>query len=465
MNKLIKLGITTALIFFTIGLAYLYQSTITLNAEKILSQSKLKERTFNGHTEEITALNGKLKAYIIEEHSIPLVAISFGFNKAGTAYAPQEGVVLLAENTILDGAGQYSREQLRNIIKEKGIKLNVNSTLDRFEFSLSYVKAFEKEALAILKAVLYSPHLDKENINIVKSQLDAIKSQQKEKPEYHLNKLIRDKFYTNHPYSKEEIPNKDVLSKINKEDIKNYLQNYLTKDNLVIGIAGDIDKSEAEAFITQAFSELKDTNNVKALPELTPDYTIVDSITEVPTSSQSFILYKSQGIQRLDKDFYPLYIANYIFGGSSLSSRLSKSIREQQGLTYGIYSYLTNSDAIDSWQITFSAAPENVEKIKELTQKEYQKFYQNGITLEELSQAKKGLMSSFNLRFASLFNIATQLEQIQVQGLGKDFLQTRQSQIEQVSIEDINRVIKEKMPQTLTPKGKTRIFEIKGVKK
>ena len=81
MNKLIKLGITTALIFFTIGLAYLYQSTITLNAEKILSQSKLKERTFNGHTEEITALNGKLKAYIIEEHSIPLVAISFGFNK------------------------------------------------------------------------------------------------------------------------------------------------------------------------------------------------------------------------------------------------------------------------------------------------------------------------------------------------------------------------------------------------
>ena len=465
MNKLIKLGITTTLVVFTIGLAYWYQSETTINAEKILSQSKLKERTFNGITEEIYALNGKLKAYIIEEHSIPLVAISFGFNHAGSAYAPKEGVAILAENTILDGAGPYEREQLRDIMKEKGIKLNVESSLDRFEFSLSYVKSFEKDALSILKAVLYAPHLKQESLDIVKSQLQAIKSQQQEKPQYYLNKLIQEDFYQSHPYSKEEIPDSEVLNQITTEDIRDFIKNYLTKDKLIIGITGDIDKSEAEAFITQAFNELKDESIAQPLPDFVPDYTSPDSIAEVSSSSQSFVLLKAPGIKRLDKDFYPLYIANHIFGGSGLSSRLSQAVRENEGLTYGIYSYFTNTDAIDSWQISYSSSPENIDRIKQITQHVYQQFYTQGITADELAKAKKSLMSSFNLRFASLFNIASLLEQMHEQGLGKDFLQTRQSQIEALTLEEINRAIKEKMPKELTSQGKTKLFEIKGVKK
>lgn len=465
MNKIIKTGITTALIIFTIGLAYWYQSQITLNPKQILSQSKLKERTFNGKTEEITALNGKLKAYIMEEHSIPLVAISFGFNKAGYAYTNKDGVVVLAENTLLDGAGSYSRKELRNIMKEKGIKLSINSTPDRFEFSLSYVKSFEKDALSILKAVLYEPHLQKDSLDVVKSQLQALKSQQQEKPQYHLNKLIQKDFYQNHPYSKEEIPDSQILNQITQDDIKDYLKNHFTKDTLVIGIAGDIDKSEAEAFITQAFSNLQDKSTASSLPEFIPNYTSSDSKTTVKTSQQSYILLKANGISRQDKDFYPLYIANHIFGGSGLSSRLNQSIREKEGLTYGIYSYFTNSDAFNAWQISFSAEPENINIIKTIAQNEYQKFYTQGITNEELIKAKKSLMSSFNLRFASLFNIANQLELMQIQNLGTDFLLTRQAQIEAVTLKDVNRAIQEKMPLSLTPSGKTKLFEVKGVKK
>ena len=56
-----------------------------LNAEKILAQSKLGGRTFKGEVQEVSALGGKVRAYLMEEHSVPLAAVSFGFAKAGRA--------------------------------------------------------------------------------------------------------------------------------------------------------------------------------------------------------------------------------------------------------------------------------------------------------------------------------------------------------------------------------------------
>lgn len=116
-----------------------------LNAEKILAQSKLGGRTFKGEVQEVSALGGKVRAYLMEEHSVPLAAVSFGFAKAGRAYEPKPGAALLAESVLSDGAGRFDRRELRELMKEKGIKLSVTATADRLEFSLSFVKQFERK--------------------------------------------------------------------------------------------------------------------------------------------------------------------------------------------------------------------------------------------------------------------------------------------------------------------------------
>mgnify|MGYP002857244916 CR=1 FL=1 len=191
----------------------------------------------------------------------------------------------------------------------------------------------------------------------------------------------------------------------------------------------------------------------------TVDYEKAAVRDEATFSAQNFVLLVAKGIKRLDKDFYALYVADYVFGGSGLNSRLNKAVREEKGLTYGIYSALMNSDAVDLWQIYFSATPDNAEKALRITEKTYADFYQKGITEQELNTAKKGLMSSFNLRFSSLLNIAEMLEQMQVQNLGIDFLQKRQGMVEAVELEDVNQAIRKYLPTTLF---KMRYFEIIG---
>ena len=58
-----------------------------LDAERILAQSKLGGRTFKGEVQEVSALGGKVRGYLMEEHSVPLAAVSFGFAKAGRGAA------------------------------------------------------------------------------------------------------------------------------------------------------------------------------------------------------------------------------------------------------------------------------------------------------------------------------------------------------------------------------------------
>ena len=93
---------------------------------------------------------------------------------------------------------------------------------------------------------------------------------------------------------------------------------------------------------------------------------------------------------------------------------------------------------------------------------EYQNFYDKGVTKAELDQAKKSLLSSFNLRFSTLSNIAGMLREMQRQGLGIDFLAKRQGMVSEVELEAVNRAIKNKMPKSLNHKGGIRVFEVSG---
>lgn len=453
-----------AAILALVGIIGVWSVSGGFDAERILSRSKLSGRTFKGKVQEISALDGQVKAYLMEEHSIPMAVVAFGFDKAGKAYESKEGVALMAESVLLDGAGQYSRRELRAFMKERGIRLSVAAGQDRLSFALSFVKEFEKDALDVLKAVLDTPRLADDDLDLARRQLAAARRSRTENPQYYLKKLVKEKFYGTHPYGKDDIPEADVLEDVTAGDIRAYLSDYMAKDTLSVGIAGDMDKAEAEAFLTQAFGGLKETGKGKPLPEADFDFSLNEKAA-APHAAQSFILLAGKGVKRLDADFYPLYIADYIFGGSGISSVLNKEVREKNGLTYGIYSSFSNDDGIDLWQIYFSATPDNAAKALQTARESYDRFYAEGVSEAQLAQAKKSLLNSFNLRFASLANIAQMLEQMQAQNLGSDFLQKRQGLVEAVTQEQVNDAIKRRMPKSLGERGGMSVFEISGQKK
>ena len=148
-----------------------------------------------------------------------------------------------------------------------------------------------------------------------------------------------------------------------------------------------------------------------------------------------------KGVKRLDADFYPLYIANYIFGGSGLTSRISLETREKEGLTYGVYTYLSSDNKTPLILGSFSCVPENYEKMKTILFEQMDLLAIKGITKKELDNAKKYLLASYNLRFKSTLELSNMLTEMQKYKLGLDFLQKRNDYVRNVTLQEVNNVV------------------------
>ena len=142
-------------------------------------------------------------------------------------------------------------------MKEKGIKLSVTATADRLEFSLSFVKQFEKEALEVLRAVMYEPHLKREDIELARRQLAVLRQQRRENPQQQLGELVRTEFYGPIRTGGRIFPTKRRWRRLRPKTSERICVPY-GQSNLAAGISGDMDKAEAEAFLAQAFGGLTD---------------------------------------------------------------------------------------------------------------------------------------------------------------------------------------------------------------
>jgi len=109
-------------------------------------------------------------------------------------------------------------------------------------------------------------------------------------------------------------------------------------------------------------------------------------------------------------DYPALMAANHVFGSGG-SSRLWDRIREKEGLSYDVGSYVqwNNFEANSGWVSTAIFAPQNQAKVETAWREELQRSLRDGFTQAELDQALKSLLSFRRLGRAQDGNVAGQL--------------------------------------------------------
>jgi zinc protease len=92
----------------------------------------------------------------------------------------------------------------------------------------------------------------------------------------------------------------------------------------------------------------------------------------------------------VDPDDPALKIEGYIFGEGQLSSRLSNRVRQKEGLSYGVGSFL-RADPIDKaglFMIYAITNPHNISKVDNAITEELDRMIKAGVTEKELAEAK-----------------------------------------------------------------------------
>ena len=289
--------------------------------------------------------------------------------------------------------------------------------------------------------MLVYPRFADADINPVKQQMISALLRQKENPNQVLQLEFNKELFGKHPYARNPLGNKNDILMINREKLQNFVKDNLIIKNLLVGVAGDVNREEAEQLLDIMFENVAQSGRLNFVRDA--DLSFDGRIRQIDKKiGQNITLRALQGVGRKHEDFYPLYVANYILGGAGLNSRLSQKIREENGLTYGVYSYLLLDDKAPLIVAGFASTADKYNEAEKIFENEWKIFAQNGVSQKELQQAKNYLTASNNLRFASIENVSAMLAAMQKYNLGLDFLQKRNDYINQIDLDDVNQVIK-----------------------
>lgn len=382
---------------------------------------------------------GGIEAYLIAEPSIPFMSLSMRF--AGGAVsdpAGKEGVANLVSVLLDEGAGEIDSQAFQTELEDLAIHFSFSAGRDSFSGDLKTLTENRDRAFELLRLALTEPRFDADPVDRMQSQIQAGLRRRLDDPDRLASRAWFERAFGEHVYARPVEGTIESVGAIEADDLRSFIENRLARDNLLIGVAGDITAEELGPLLDHVFGALP--ASAKALPSLpvAPKESGLSVIRQdVP---QSKVLFGQKGMKREDPDFYAAYVANHILGGGGFTSRLTKEIREERGLAYSVYSYLYPTDQAPIWLGGLGTSNASVAEALGLVHQEVRRMTEGDISEAELADAKTYLTGSFPLRLTSNDRIAGLLVSMQVNDLGIDYLEKRNGFIEAVTIEDLKEV-------------------------
>ncbi|MGE5768075.1 MAG: M16 family metallopeptidase [Bacteroidota bacterium] len=383
---------------------------------------------------------GGIEAWLVEDHTNPIIALELAF-RGGAALDPEgkAGLAHMAASTIDEGAGPLDSQAFQGELDNLSIGLKFEAGLDSVNGSLSTLTDNRERAFELLRLALTEPRFDEEPVERIRSQIVASLSRQSEDPDYIASRVLRRLMYGEHPYARPSRGTEASIARITADDLRGFVRERFGRDRLFVGVVGDITPQELGKALDETFLALPE----KAAPfeiEKAPVQNGGETVVIAKPIPQSVVALAHDGIARNDPDYYAAYVVNYILGGGGFSSRLVEEVREKRGLAYSVYSYLAGFDHGDMVYGGTATQNARVGESLDLIRQEWRRMAEEGPSAKELEDAKRYLTGSFPLRFSSSDNIAGMLVGMQIEDLGIDYLDKRNSYVEAVALEQAKRV-------------------------
>ncbi|MDA5556739.1 M16 family metallopeptidase [Shimia sp. MMG029] len=387
---------------------------------------------------EVTSAGG-ITAWLVEEPSIPFVALELRF-KGGTSLdlPGKRGATNLMVGLLEEGTGDLDAQGFARASEELAAQFGYDSHSDAVSISARLLTENRAEAVELLRRSLVAPSFPQDALDRVREQvLSGIRSDLKD-PEQIAGARLAELVYGDHPYGTPGEGTLESVAALTRADIAAAHRGALAKDRLFVGVVGDITEEELGPMLDALLGDLPETGAPLPGPA---DVAITGGIDVVDYDTpQSVALWAQNGIDRNDPDFFPAYVLNTILGGGGFESRLMTEVREKRGLTYGVYSYLVLRDLANVYMGSVSSANDRVAQSVSVVKDEWARMANQGATAEEVDKAKALLTGAYPLRFDGNGAIAQIMVSMQMDGMPIDYIATRNDKVNAVTPEDIARV-------------------------
>ncbi|WP_161977037.1 M16 family metallopeptidase [Dictyobacter kobayashii] len=335
-----------------------------------------------------TTLNNGLRLLTTHMPGMRSASIAFFFN-VGSRYEPDaiSGVSHFIEHMLFKGSQQYpSAKAISDAIEGVGGNFNGSTGKELTNYTARVPGEYVSVVLQAMADMIRRPLFDPMEVEKERGVIIEELSSTQDDPQEWVNLLVDEAMWPGLPLGRDDAGSVEVVSRIQRQQMLDYLSTYYRPNSLVLSVAGNIDHEQVIEQVKQLFSDWEPADHPlwseSFPPRGVPSVRMIQKDTE-----QTNICLATLGTAYASSDYYPMLLINGILG-DGMSSRLFQSIREDQGLAYDIGSYVnsyyeTGSLVVSAGVDPSRAAPAIRAIIAELT-----KLCQEPVPLDELQRIK-----------------------------------------------------------------------------
>ena len=383
---------------------------------------------------------GGIEAWLVEEHSVPLLAMRFGFRGGSTQDpAGKEGVANFLSAMLDEGAGDLDSAAYQERAEELAMRMSFSDSRDAFYGNFETLSENRAESVKMLRLALTKPRFDADAVERIRKQLLANLVYAAKSPEKVAAKEWFARAFPNHAYGRPSSGTEKSVAAISAADLEAYRKRTFARSNLRVAVVGDIDAATLGQMLDEIFGDLPGAPELDKVAMTQPVSGGLETVIEMAVP-QSVAVFGLPSVARKDQDFMTAFVLNHILGGGGFSSQLMEEVREKRGLAYSVYSYLQPEDYAAIMLGSVATKNESIGQSLSVIREVLGRMASDGPTEDELDNAKKYLIGSYALRFDTSAKIASQLLGLQMEGFGTDYVDKRNGLIEAVTLADIKLV-------------------------
>jgi zinc protease len=301
----------------------------------------------------------------------------------------------LASSMLMRGTKKHTREQLRDEFD----RLKASVSVGGEGASIETLRANLPLVLRLVAEVLREPAFPANEFEQLKRSLATSIESQKSDPgavaglqlARHLNPYPPEHWH----YTPTLDERAQRMQAVSIEDMQRCHSEFYGANHGELAVVGDFDAEEISRLAQELFGDWMSPRSFARIAGSYHDAAAINRSLDTPDKANAvFHAGLNLRLRDNDPDYPALALGNYLLGGSS-DARLSRRIREQEGLSYSVRSWLSAGaiDALGEFGISAIYAPQNRARIEAQILDVLQQALRNGYTAAEVAAAKKGYLA------------------------------------------------------------------------
>ncbi len=370
-----------------------------------------------------------------------------GYVKVGSAFdAGRPGLARFVGSTLIRGTGRRTAQQIAEDLDSMGAVLSVGAGI---ETTLASGRALADDLPALLAAaaeILITPAFPADEVDKARGELITTARMNALDTRQVAERTFRRLAYPDrHPYSQNPDGDEAVLAALTPDDLRVFHGQHVRPEATILAIVGDVEASRAVDRIAETFGAwpARGAWTLPPFPAPAPSNGLQREEVVVPGKTQSDLALGTAGITRADPNYYAVMMANLLLGQLGMMGRVGRNVRERRGMAYYAHSDLRAGLLAGPWWVRAGVNPTNVDRAVAAIVHEITEFRLEGPADDELADARTFLTGSLAVRLETQQGMAQMLADMELYGLGLDYLERYPALIADVDRDDIMRAIRQ----------------------